>query len=217
MYRWQDTEWHNAPYALWKLESVYRDRHKWIHVCFRGLPFCVSITPVGWLPELTDTCKTDILFRVSTQLNFLINLFIRVFVSLCFCLFLRFTVNRHFIPYHNCFLTFFFHHFILISILVFLSKSCFSFLLFSQIPSTSTYLFIFYYTINYFFLHFLLSYCHSFFQILLFVSARSLSFFAALFFILLFLSPFYTSNDAVIIFLFCLLFLILPLICIYFF
>jgi len=56
------------------MESVYGHRHKWIHVCFRGLPVCASITPVGWLPELADTCKTDVLFRV--RMHNLINLFV---------------------------------------------------------------------------------------------------------------------------------------------
>jgi hypothetical protein len=37
-----------------------------------------SITLLGWLPELADTCKTDVLFRVSR--HNLINLFVYSYV-----------------------------------------------------------------------------------------------------------------------------------------
>ena len=63
-------------------QHTVTDISEWIHVCFRGLPVCASITPVGWLPEVADTCKTDVLFRVGMH-NFTNSacLFIRLFAS----------------------------------------------------------------------------------------------------------------------------------------
>jgi hypothetical protein len=148
-------------------------------VCFRGLPVCAIIKPVGWLPELADTCKTDVPFRVS--MHNLINLFVYSYVrSVVLRSFSSFRRISKLYSYHNCFPTFFFTTSSLSSFWC----SCQNFAFPSKILLISAYLLIFYYNINSFFLHFLLSHCHSFFLIsaLYFSLLSSL---ATLFFILL--------------------------------